>query len=101
MFELTTMEVHMNLERIVHRIASDAPFAAALSNDPSATLEPEGLKMSPRALKTLEAALRTGDSFDQLADVSTGPTEWFASQFAAASSGLTGWFASQFHSKGA
>jgi len=47
----------MKLEQIVHRVATDANFAAAARRDLERTMAREGIELAPAELAALQAAL--------------------------------------------
>jgi len=88
----------MSIEKIVHRIASDASFAESFRHDPLVALETEGVQVSLEELKALHQAVH---SSDQLSGVNTGPIDWYVSQFADENTGPIDWYVTQFTPKGA
>jgi hypothetical protein len=63
----------MTLEQVVHRIATDSAFAAAMQADPEATLSKEGVNLEQGEVQALAAALQ--DKNEPKAGI-----PWFESQ---------------------
>lgn len=71
----------MKLEQIVHRVATDADFAAAARRDLEGTLAREGIEVAPAELAALQAALR-GASEEAIRPSGAGSLDvWHSPQF--------------------
>ena len=67
----------MTLEQVVHRIATDSAFAAAMHADPEAALRKEGARLDHGEFEALLAALR-----DRPGDRPNSSKPWYETQLA-------------------
>ena len=66
----------MTLEQVVHRIATDAAFAASVRENPEGALKGESAELNPTEIRALMAALKA----DETQKASTAALPWYESQ---------------------
>jgi len=68
----------MTLEQVVHRIATDAAFAASVRENPEGALKGESAELNPTEIWALMAALKA----DETQKAPGAALPWFESQLA-------------------
>jgi hypothetical protein len=71
----------MKLEQVVHRIATDAAFAAAVRQDLEGTLAKEGIHLAGEEVAALEATLADAQAAGDLLSKALDPIIWHSPQF--------------------